>query len=376
MNTFGRLFRVTTFGESHGAALGCVIDGCPSGLALDLAALQAEVDRRRPGQGVGASPRQESDRVEVLSGLHEGITLGTPIAVLVRNDDARSKDYEAIAKLYRPGHADWTTEAKYGHRDPRGGGRASARETVARVIAGAVARQLLKSLLPIEVVAWVSSIGEIEAPGIDPARVQRMGVDAQSVRCPDAVAARAMTEAIEAARAEKDSLGGVVSCVARGVPPGLGEPVFDKLPARLASAMMSLPASRGFEIGEGFAATRMKGSKHNDPLTREDGRVRSLPNRAGGVLGGISSGEDLLLRVAFKPVATIGKAQNTLDRSGAPATLEARGRHDACVLPRAVPIVEAMVWLVLADLSLEQRARAGDLEPRDQVSSSASKPEG
>ncbi|MDF1561712.1 MAG: chorismate synthase [Deltaproteobacteria bacterium] len=363
MNTFGRLFRVSTFGESHGAALGCVIDGCPAGLALDLSALQAELDRRRPGQGAGASPRQEGDRVELLSGVHEGLTLGTPIAALIRNEDARPRDYEALAGLYRPGHADYTYEAKYGHRDPRGGGRASARETAARVIAGAVARQWLASLLPLEVVAWVQAVGEVEATGVDPERVNQHEVDVSEVRCPDPLASTQMIDAIDAARAERDSLGGVVVCVARGLPPGLGEPVFDKLPARLAAAALSLPASRGFEIGEGFRAARMKGSEHNDPLAFEEGRVRSLPNRAGGVLGGISTGESLLFRVAFKPVATIGQPQSTIDREGVGATLEARGRHDACVLPRAVPIVEAMTCLVLADLVLEQRARAGGLGP-------------
>ncbi|HET6304566.1 MAG TPA: chorismate synthase [Myxococcota bacterium] len=355
-SSFGERFRITTFGESHGGAVGVVVDGCPPRLALDVAEVQRDLDRRRPGQSHLTTPRDEADRAEILSGVFEGRTLGTPIAILVRNLDARPSAYEDMKDVFRPSHADFTTEAKYGFRNWQGGGRASARETVGRVAAGAIARKLLATLGGVEVLAWVRRVHEIEAK-VDLAGVRLADVEANPVRCPDPEAAREMAERIDAARRAGDSLGGEVECVARGVPPGLGEPVFDKLEAELAKALLSLPASKGFEIGSGFAGTRMTGSAHNDPfLPGEGGRPRTASNRSGGVQGGISNGEPIWVRVAFKPTATIAKAQQTVDRAGRAVTLEARGRHDPCVLPRAVPMVEAMVCLVLADHWLRQRA--------------------
>jgi len=353
---FGRLFRISTFGESHGGGVGVVIDGCPPRLELDVADIQRDLDRRRPGQSHLTTPRQEADRAEILSGVFEGRTLGTPIAVLVRNLDARPQAYEAMRDVYRPSHADYTTEAKYGIRNWQGGGRSSARETIGRVAAGAVARALLSRVAGIEVLAWVSRVQDIEAK-VDPGSVRLEQVEANPVRCPDAEAAARMADRIDGARRRGDSLGGVVECVARNVPAGLGEPVFDKLEAELARSLLSLPASKGFEIGSGFAGTLLTGLEHNDPFVRgEDGRIRTASNRSGGVQGGISNGEDIVLRVAFKPTATIASAQSTVDSSGQPVVLEAQGRHDPCVLPRAVPMVEAMVCLVLADHWLRQRA--------------------
>ncbi|MDH3518906.1 MAG: chorismate synthase [Myxococcales bacterium] len=355
-SSFGRQLRITTFGESHGGGVGVVVDGFPPRLALEVEDIQRDLDRRRPGQSRLTTPRQEEDRVEILSGVFEGHTIGSPIAMLVRNRDARPGAYAALKDLYRPSHADYTTEAKYGIRDWQGGGRASARETVGRVAAGAIARKLLRVVAELEVLAWVRSVHEIEAK-IDPAAVTLDAVEANPVRCPEPSAAQEMIERIDAARRRGDSLGGVVECVARNVPPGLGEPVFDKLEADLARALLSLPASKGFEIGSGFAGTRMTGSEHNDPFVPgEDGRPRTSANRSGGVQGGISNGEPILVRVAFKPTATISLPQQTVGRDGRPAQLEASGRHDPCVLPRAVPIVEAMVCLVLADHWLRQRA--------------------
>jgi chorismate synthase len=355
-SSFGHLFRLTTFGESHGGGVGVVIDGCPPRLPLAVEEIQRDLDRRRPGQSALTTPRQEADRAELLSGVFEGLTLGSPIAVLVRNQDARPEAYEAMRDVYRPSHADWTTEAKYGIRNWQGGGRASARETIGRVAAGAIARKLLATQAGVEVLAWVRRVHEIEAK-VAPASVTAAQVESNPVRCPDPEAAAAMGRAIDAARRKGDSLGGVVECVARGVPPGLGEPVFDKLEADLARAVMSLPASKGFEIGSGFAGTRLTGIEHNDPFEPgPDGRPRTRSNRSGGVQGGISNGEDVVVRVAFKPTATIRLAQDTVDRSGRAAVLEAQGRHDPCVLPRAVPMVEAMVLLVLADHWLRQRA--------------------
>lgn len=355
-SSFGQQFRITTFGESHGTGLGVVVDGCPPRLEISLEEIQHDLDRRRPGQSRLTTQRQEGDVAEVLSGVFEGLTLGTPIALLIRNADALPGAYEAMKDVFRPSHADYTTEAKYGTRDWRGGGRASARETAARVAAGAIARKLLRVGAGVEVLAWVSQVHEIDAD-IDAAGVTEEAVEANPVRCPDPAAAGAMTAAIEEARRQGDSLGGVVECVARHVPPGLGEPVFDKLEADLAGALMSLPASKGFEIGSGFAGARLTGSTHNDAfVTGPDGRPRTLTNRSGGVQGGISNGEDVVVRVAFKPTATIGQAQQTVDREGAEVSLEAKGRHDPCVLPRAVPLVEAMVCLVLADHWLRQRS--------------------
>ncbi len=351
----GQIFRIATFGESHGGGVGVVVDGCPPRLALSAADIQRDLDRRRPGQSRLTTPRQEADRVEILSGVFEGRTLGSPIALLVRNEDARPQAYESMRDLYRPSHADYTTEAKYGIRNWQGGGRASARETIGRVAAGAIARALLATR-GIEVLAWVRRVQDIEAK-IDPAQVSLAAVEDSLVRCPEPDAAREMIERIDSARRRGDSLGGVVECVARGVPPGLGEPVFHKLEADLAAALMSLPASKGFEIGSGFEGTRLSGIAHNDPFVPgADGRPRTASNRSGGVQGGISNGEDIAVRVAFKPTATISLSQQTVTRGGDPATLEAQGRHDPCVLPRAVPMVEAMVCLVLADHWLRQRA--------------------
>lgn len=355
-STFGRLFSLTTFGESHGGGVGVVVDGCPPRLALTEDDVQRDLDRRRPGQSRLTTQRDEADRVEILSGVFEGRTLGSPIAMLVRNTDARSGAYENMKDLYRPSHADFTTEAKYGVRNWQGGGRASARETIGRVAAGAVARRLLAEVAGIEVVAWVSRVHKVEAASVDAATVTMADVDANDVRCPDAGAAASMADAIDAARRNGDSLGGVVECVARGVPPGLGEPVFDKLEADLARALLSLPASKGFEIGSGFAGTLLTGIEHNDAFVPGSPFPSTATNHSGGIQGGISNGQPIVLRVAFKPTATIASAQETVDREGRPVTLEAKGRHDPCVLPRAVPMVEAMVLLVLADHWLRQRA--------------------
>ena len=355
-NTFGEQFRITTFGESHGGGVGVVIDGCPPRLELDASDVQVELDRRRPGQSRLVTQRNEDDRVEIYSGLVEGRTLGSSIGMLVRNEDARPGAYEDMKSTYRPSHADWTTEAKYGIRNWQGGGRASARETIGRVAGGAVARKVLQHAAGIEVVGWVSSVHDIDAQ-VDCATVSREEVEADPTRCPDPGAAALMTTAIEAARKDGNSLGGAVTCVARNMVAGLGEPVFDKLDADLAKALMSLPAAKGFEIGSGFAGTLMTGREHNDPFVPgADGRPATSTNNSGGVQGGISNGEDLVMRVAFKPTATIASAQETVTQDNESVTLEARGRHDPCVLPRAVPMVEAMVCLVLADQLLRQQA--------------------
>jgi chorismate synthase len=354
-SSFGRIFTIATFGESHGGAVGVVLDGCPPRLPIAAEEIQRDLDRRRPGQSRLTTPRQEADRVEILSGVFEGHTLGTPMGLLVHNEDARPQAYEHMKDVYRPSHADYTTEAKYGIRNWQGGGRASARETIGRVAAGAVARKLLRVAAGVEVLAWVRRVHAIEAK-IDPGSVTLEAVESNIVRCPEPSAAEAMAQRIDEARQRGDSLGGVVECAARGVPAGLGEPVFDKLEADLARGLMSLPASKGFEIGSGFEGTRMTGIEHNDPfVTGADGRPHTTSNRSGGVQGGISNGEDVVLRVAFKPTATISQPQQTVDRSGQAVMLEARGRHDPCVLPRAVPMVEAMVCLVLADHLLRQR---------------------
>ncbi len=358
-STFGQLFRVATFGESHGGAVGVVVDGCPPRLPLTLEEIQRDLDRRRPGQSRITTPRDEPDQAEILSGVFEGQTLGSPIAIIVRNIDARPAAYENLKDTYRPSHADFTYEAKYGIRNWQGGGRASARETVGRVAAGAIARKLLAVTARVDVLAYVKRVHGIEAP-VNPDSVTLAAVEANIARCPDAATAQAMIARIEEARRAGDSLGGVVECVCRTVPPGLGEPVFDKLEADLARGMMSLPASKGFEIGSGFAGTLLTGIQHNDPFTVDaSGRVRTVTNRSGGVQGGISNGENIIFRVAFKPTATIAQAQQTVDRAGHAVTLEARGRHDPCVLPRAVPMVEAMACLVLADHLLRQRAQCG-----------------
>ncbi|MGF1596653.1 MAG: chorismate synthase [Acidimicrobiales bacterium] len=357
-STFGRAFRLTTFGESHGAGVGVVVDGCPPGLSLDEAAVQRDLDRRRPGQSRLVTQRAESDTVQILSGLHEGMTTGTPIAMFVPNADQRPGAYDHLRDVYRPSHADYTYMAKYGRRDHRGGGRSSARETIGRVAAGAVARRLLEVGVGVEVLGWVSQVHDIDAT-VDAGAVTVDEVEHDPTRCPDPVAAVAMTEAIEQARRHGDSLGGVVTVVARRVPPGWGEPVFDKLDADLARAMVSLPAAKGFEIGSGFAGTRLTGLAHNDPFEPgPDGRPVTTSNNSGGIQGGISNGADIVCRVAFKPTATIASEQKTVTSSGEPTTLSAHGRHDPCVLPRAVPLVEAMMLLVLADHWLRQVATA------------------
>jgi len=358
-STFGHLFRVTTFGESHGGAVGVVVDGCPPRLALTADEIQRDLERRRPGQSAITTPRDEPDRAEILSGLFEGQTLGSPIAIIVRNTDARPAAYADFKDTFRPSHADYTYEAKYGIRNWQGGGRASARETVGRVAAGAIARKLLAVAANVEVLAYVRRVHTIEA-AVVPESVTLSAVESNIVRCPDATAAQTMIGRIDEARRAGDSLGGIVECVCRNVPPGLGEPVFDKLEADLARGMMSLPASKGFEIGSGFAGTLLTGIEHNDPFTIDaSGRVRTVSNRSGGVQGGISNGETIIFRVGFKPTATIAQPQQTIDRTGHTVTLEARGRHDPCVLPRAVPMVEAMACLVLADHFLRQRGQCG-----------------
>jgi chorismate synthase len=357
-NSFGTLFRVTTFGESHGPAVGVVVDGCPPRLPITVEEIQQELERRRPGQSAITTQRRESDIVEILSGVRDGVTLGTPISLLVRNSDQRSGDYDEMRTKFRPSHADYTYQAKYGVRAWEGGGRASARETIGRVAAGVLARKALVAAGAIDIVAWVQRVQDLEVD-VDPTKVTREAVESNIVRCPDGPTATKMIALIDGARKAGDSLGGVVEAVARGVPPGLGAPVFDKLDADLAKAMLSLPAAKGFEIGSGFAGTHLTGSQHNDPFYDGAGRVRTRSNRSGGVQGGISNGEEIVIRVAFKPTATILREQETVDESGHDTTIKARGRHDPCVLPRAVPIVEAMLALVLADHFLRQRGQCG-----------------
>ena len=355
-NTFGQLFRVTTFGESHGGGIGVVIDGCPPKIDISPADIQRELDRRRPGQSKITTQRKEEDRCEIVSGIFDGKTLGTPIAILVRNKDARAEDYVEIARKFRPSHADFSYEAKYGIRNWQGGGRASARETIARVAAGAVAKKILAILYSnFEIVGYVAQIHEIIAK-INRSSVKMKDAEKNAVRCPDVAAAKRMESLIGQIRDEGDSVGGVIECVVRGIPAGLGEPVFDKLEADLAKAMLSLPATKGFEIGSGFAATHMRGSEHNDPFEMRGGKIRTATNNSGGVQGGISNGEEIYFRVAFKPTATIAHEQKTVNISREQTKLSARGRHDPCVLPRAVPIVEAMAALVLCDHALRQQA--------------------
>lgn len=356
-STFGTLFRVTTFGESHCRGVGVVVDGCPSRMALTEADIQPQLDRRRPGQSRLTTDRDETDRVQILSGVENGTTLGTPLALFVANQDVRPSDYKSMADIPRPSHADYTYQAKYGIRASSGGGRSSARETVGRVAAGAVAEKFLSERFGVSIVAWVEAVGPIRSEAVDIETVDRNRVDAATVRCPDPAAAARMTEAIQEIKEAGDSTGGVVGCVCRNVPAGWGEPVFDKMEACLARAMMSIPATKGFEIGSGFSGTRMRGSAHNDPFVLKAGGLGTKTNYSGGVQGGISNGEPIVFRVAFKPVATIGLSQQTVDFKGKPATLTAKGRHDPCVVPRAVPIVEAMAALVLADLALRQGAR-------------------
>lgn len=358
---FGTLFRISTWGESHGGGVGVVVDGCPPGLQLSLDGVQAELDRRRPGQSTLVSQRKERDRVRVLSGILDGVTLGTPILLMVDNEDARSRDYEEMRTKYRPSHADFTYDQKYGIRAWSGGGRASARETVGRVAAGAIAKQVL-GVLGVEIVAWVERVHNVSA-AVNPETVTQLAVDATPVRCPDALAAAAMISHIEAIRKAGDSVGGTVGCVARGVPAGWGEPVFDKLEADLAKAVMSLPACKGFEVGTGFAGAEYTGRQHNDEFYADEPRpaegkprVSTPTNRSGGIQGGISNGMPITMRAAFKPTATIMHSQHTVTADHENTELQGMGRHDPCVLPRAVPMVEAMVALVLVDHALRQEA--------------------
>ncbi|QTA81482.1 Chorismate synthase [Desulfonema limicola] len=356
-STFGTLFKVTTFGESHCKGVGAVVDGCPPRLSLTAQDIQTQLDRRRPGQSELTTDRNEADQVTILSGVENGKTLGTPIALLVPNKDQKPGDYKEMSKIPRPSHADYTYQIKYGIRASSGGGRSSARETIGRVAAGAIAEKYLKETYGIEIVAWVSSAGMVNAPYLDIEQITRKQADKNIVRCPHEETAQNMIQAIIEAKQRSDSLGGIISCVCRNVPPGLGEPVFDKLEAKLAQAMLSIPATKGFEIGSGFRGSRMCGSEHNDPFTVKNNRLGTLSNYSGGVQGGISNGEPIIFRTAFKPVATIGKPQKTVDFEGKEVELAAKGRHDPCVVPRAVPIVESMAALVLMDFALIQEMR-------------------
>ncbi len=349
-NSFGHTFRLTTFGESHGVGVGCIVDGCPAGLALSEADIQHELDRRRVGQSKVSSQRREPDTVQILSGVFEGRTTGTPIMLVVYNTDAKPSHYEAIKHLYRPGHADFTWDAKYGFRDWRGGGRSSARETIGRVAGGAIAKLLLATV-GVQIVGYTLALGDLRAQVFDEEEIER-----NIMRCPDAAVAEQMIARVDAARRALDSLGGVVEVRARGVPAGLGEPVFDKLQADIGKAMFSIPAIKGVEFGEGFNVANMTGAQHNDVFTRrEDGSIGTMSNRHGGILGGISTGEEILVRLAAKPPASIAQQQQTVDQQGTPATIEVKGRHDPTVLPRLVPVAEAMLALVLADHLLRQR---------------------
>ena len=356
-SSFGQLLKVTTFGESHGKGIGVVVDGYPAGVALQEEDVQVQLDRRRPGQSHLTTDRGEADRVTILSGVEHGKTLGIPIALFVANQDQRPGDYQRLRMVPRPSHADYTYQVKYGTSSSSGGGRASARETIGRVAAGAVAEKMFRHVAGIDIVAWVSSVGPLDAPSFDWTDISRSHVDHHAVRCPHAETADAMADIIMKAKDQGDSLGGVVTCVCRNVPAGLGEPVFDKMEALLAHAMLSIPATKGFEIGSGFAGTRMRGSEHNDPFVLKGDRLGTTTNNSGGVQGGITNGEPVVFRVAFKPVATIGLEQETVDYNGKATVLKAGGRHDPCVLPRAVPIVESMAALVLGDMLLQQKMR-------------------
>ena len=353
-NTFGHLFRLTTFGESHGEAIGGVIDGCPAGIALDFQKIQRELDRRRPGQSAIVTQRKEADKVQFLSGIFEGKTTGVPIGFIIANTQQHSQDYDHLKDLYRPSHADYVYEQKYGLRDHRGGGRSSARETAVRVVAGAIAKQFLKG---IKITAYVSAVGELALPEKDYQLLDFSQIEKNPVRCPDPVLAEQMEAYIKAIRKEGDTVGGVVSCVVKGVPVGWGEPVFDKLHAQLGKAMLSINAVKGFEYGSGFAGTRMRGSQHND-LFNPDGTTQT--NHSGGIQGGISNGMDIYFRVAFKPVATLMQSQPVLDSRSNIVEMQGKGRHDPCVVPRAVPIVEAMTAMVLLDFWLISRQNTND----------------
>jgi chorismate synthase len=351
-NSYGTLFRITTFGESHGPAIGVIVDGCPAGLVIDDAFIQSELDRRKPGQSKITTQRKEDDVFRILSGTFEGKSTGTPIAIVIENQDQRSKDYSHIAETFRPSHADFTYEAKYGVRDYRGGGRSSARETAARVAAGAIAKLLL-SKEGVQINAFVSCVGEIEAPHYTSLDLNK--TEENIVRCPDAATAEKMIALIDKVRLERDTIGGIVTCVVKNTPVGLGEPVFDKLHAELGKAMLSINAVKGFEYGSGFEGIKMRGSEHNDEFFNDGGKIRTRTNFSGGIQGGISNGEDIYFNVAFKPVATIMQDQPTVDKHGNETNVSGKGRHDPCVVPRAVPIVEAMAALVIADFYLRYK---------------------
>ena len=357
-NIFGKSFRITTWGESHGDAVGVVIDGCPPGIDLSIDPIQKQLDRRKPAQSEISTQRKESDKAEILSGVFDGKTLGTPISICIWNSDARSKDYEDMKSLYRPSHADYTYQAKYGIRNWKGGGRSSARETIGRVASGAVANLFIKKEYDTEILAYVKSISTITSE-IDIGNLDSKEIESNIVRCPDQNVAEIMIEAIKSARKSGDSLGGVIECIIRNCPVGLGEPVFDKLEADLSKAILSIPACKGFEIGSGFEGAKLRGSEHNDSFYMEEGRVRTRTNNSGGIQGGISNGEDIVFRAAFKPTATIMKSQKTVDVLGNDVEMTGRGRHDPCVLPRAVPIVESMVALTLADHAIRHRGQVG-----------------
>ncbi len=355
-SSFGKLFKISTWGESHGGGIGVVIDGCPPNLPISQEAIQVELDRRRPGQSDISTPRNESDSVSIVSGVFEGKTLGTPIAMYVPNGDQRPEAYSEMKDKYRPSHADYTYQKKYGIRDHHGGGRSSARETIGRVAAGAVAKHILSKSDDIEIRAFVTDVHDITMPPSEDFPTLNQ-VEATSVRCPHPETAEKMIQRIKEVRSEGDSVGGVIECRVRNLPAGLGEPVFDRLEADLAKAMLSIPATKGFEIGSGFSGTLLKGSEHNDPYKKIDGKVQTTSNRSGGVQGGISNGEELVFRIAFKPTATILQSQQTVDTEGNNTELKARGRHDPCVLPRAVPIVEAMAALVIVDHRMRDGAQ-------------------
>ena len=355
-NIFGELFRITTWGESHGAGVGVVVDGCPPRLELAEADIQPDLDRRRPGQSKIVSPRKEADKVQILSGTFEGKTLGTPISLLVKNEDARPEAYTEMATKFRPSHADYTYQAKFGIRSWPGGGRTSARETIGRVAAGAIAKKILREHYGVEILAYVKQVQKLSAE-VDVEKVKAKEIESNIVRCPDSKAAEKMIQLIESVRRAGDTVGGIVEGIARGVPPGWGEPVFDRLEADLAKAMLSLPASKGFDIGSGFDGILLRGTQHNDAFRAKGGKVFTKTNRSGGIQGGISNGQTIYFRVAFKPVATVMVEQETVDIEFKNTILKARGRHDPCVLPRAVPMVEAMTALVLMDHALRHKAQ-------------------
>ena len=357
-SSFGKIFRVTTFGESHGGAVGVILDGCPPKLEININLIQNELDRRRPGQSKITTPRNEDDKLEILSGLKEGITLGTPIAMLVRNKDQRPGDYSNLEQVFRPSHADGTYHLKYGIQAGSGGGRASARETIGRVAAGSIAKQLLKNLFNTEILSWVKRIHDIDSQ-VNKNKLTLSKIDSNIVRCPDDKVAAKMIKRIKELQQDGDSCGGVIECLVKNVPSGLGMPVFDKLEADLAKALMSLPATKGFEIGSGFLGTYLRGSEHNDSFIESDdiSKLKTISNNSGGIQGGISNGENIEMKIAFKPTATIGKEQKTVNADGKEVLMKAKGRHDPCVLPRAVPMVDSMVALVLADHLLLHQAQ-------------------